>query len=95
MFLAYCFVREHIWHKALLMGHSMRLELTRVCSLHYFLLVMGLYRGYPLFFLEFVYISLFYLSLIFDIFLSLYVCVCVCVGVVLDFTNCYFSSVCL
>ena len=24
------FVKEHIWHKALLMSYSMRLELTRV-----------------------------------------------------------------
>ena len=28
------FVLEHILHKALLMGYSMRLELTRVCSLN-------------------------------------------------------------
>ena len=34
------FVREHIWYKALLMGYSMRLELTRVCSLNGFQLVM-------------------------------------------------------
>ena len=26
------FVREHIWHKALLMGYSMRLELTHIRS---------------------------------------------------------------
>ena len=26
------FVREHIWHKALLMGYSMKLELTCVCK---------------------------------------------------------------
>ena len=30
------FVREHIWHKALLMGYSMRLELIFVCSLNVF-----------------------------------------------------------
>ena len=35
------FVREHIWNKALLMGYLMRLELTRVCSLNDFQLVMG------------------------------------------------------
>ena len=34
------------------MGYSMRLELIRVCSLNDFLLVMGLYRGHPLFFLN-------------------------------------------
>ena len=28
------FVGEHIWHKALLMGYSIRLELTRVYSLN-------------------------------------------------------------
>ena len=91
------FVKEHIWHKALLMGYSMRLELTRVCSLNYFQLLMSLYRSHPLFFLECVYLSLLYPSFIFDMFLSLCVCVCVCVcvGVVLDFTNSYFSSVCV
>ena len=30
-FFFFAFVREHIWHKALLMGCSMRLELTRIC----------------------------------------------------------------
>ena len=37
-----------------------------------------LYRGHPLFFLEGVYFSLFYPSLIFDMFLLLLLCVCVC-----------------
>ena len=32
------------------MGYSMRLELTHVCSLNNFQLVMGLYRGLPFFF---------------------------------------------
>ena len=27
------FIREHMWHKVLLIGFSMRLELTLVCSL--------------------------------------------------------------
>ena len=36
------FVREHIWHKALLMGYPVRFELIRVCSLNGFQLVMGL-----------------------------------------------------
>ena len=43
------FVREHIWHKAFLMGYSMRLELTGVCSLNGFQLVIGLHRGHSLF----------------------------------------------
>ena len=30
------FVREHIWHKAFLMGYSVRLELILVCSLNVF-----------------------------------------------------------
>ena len=45
------FAREHIWHKVWLMGYSMRLEITCVCSLNDFLLVIGFYRGLPLFFL--------------------------------------------
>ena len=55
------FVREHIWHKVLLMGYSMRLELTHVCSLNAFQLVMGLYSGHLLFFWECVYLSLLYI----------------------------------
>ena len=47
------------------------LDLSRVCSLNDFQLVMGLCRGNLLFFLEFVYLCLFYPSLIFDMFLSL------------------------
>ena len=35
------FVREHVMRKILLMGYSMRLELTCVCSLNGFQLVMG------------------------------------------------------
>ena len=42
------FVREHIRHKALLMGYSMRLELIRVCGLNDFQLVIGLYGDHPL-----------------------------------------------
>ena len=52
------FVMEHIGHKALLMGYSVRLELTSVCSLNDFQLVIGLYRGHPPFFFECVYLSL-------------------------------------
>ena len=51
-FLLVAFVREHTWHKVLLMGYSKRLELIRVCGLNDLQLVMGLYRDHPLFFLE-------------------------------------------
>ena len=64
------FVRQYICHKALLIGYLMRLEVTRACSLKNFPLVMDLYRGLPLFFLECVYLFLLYPSLIFDMFLS-------------------------
>ena len=40
------FIIEHIWHKALVMVYSMRFELTCVCSLNGFQLVMGLDRGH-------------------------------------------------
>ena len=46
------FVREHIWHKALLMGYSMRLELTLDCSLNVFQLVMDFLIEVILFFLR-------------------------------------------
>ena len=39
-------VREHIWHKALFMGYLLRLELTCVCSLNGFQLVMSFYEGH-------------------------------------------------
>ena len=32
------FIREHVWHKLLLMRYLMKLELTRVCSLNSFYL---------------------------------------------------------
>ena len=67
------FVRERICC-ALLIGYSMRLELTRVCSLNDYQLVMCWYRSLPLFFLEWVYLSLLYPHLVFDVF-----CLCVCV----------------
>ena len=49
------FIREHIWHKVLLMEYSTRHELTPVCSLNDFHLVVGLYRGNSLFFIECVF----------------------------------------
>ena len=46
------FAREHIWYKAVLMGYSMRLELTCVCSLNGFQLVISLYGGHSSLFLR-------------------------------------------
>ena len=73
------FIREYVWHKALLMEYSLRLKLTCVCSLNGFQLVMGFYEGHSSLFL-----SLLYPSFPFDIWYI--VCVCVCVGMVSDFT---------
>ena len=72
---------ENIWHRALLMGYSIKLEFTRVCSLNGFHLVMGLYRVHSCLFLRDSYISLLYLSLVFDIWYVFLVVVCVCVCV--------------
>ena len=72
------FIREHMCRKVLLIGYTMRLELTLVCSLNAFQLVWAgfIYRLFP-FFLECVYFSLLYPSL-FDMFIVVCVCVCVC-----------------
>ena len=35
------FVREHIWHNTLLMGYSMKVEFTSVCSLDGFSVSYG------------------------------------------------------
>ena len=51
------------------MGYSIRLQLTLACSLNAFQLVVCLYRGHPLFFLECVYPGLLYSALIYDMFL--------------------------
>ena len=53
---------------------------------------MGLYRGHPLFFLECVYLSLLYPSLIFDMFL---LCVCVCVSEWFWISLLFFLCVCV
>ena len=45
MFPAVAFVREHVWHKAFLMGYSMRLELTLVSSINDRWLVKLVYIG--------------------------------------------------
>ena len=47
------FVREHVWHKASLMGYSMRFKLTCSCSLNGFQLVMVFfYKGGSFLFLR-------------------------------------------
>ena len=83
------FVREHMWHKALLMGYLMRLELTLVSSLNDLCLVKLVYKRVILP-LECVYFGLLYPSSIFDVYSCVCVCVCfansfffVCVGVYL------------
>ena len=66
---------EHVWHKALLMGYSIRLELNRVCSLNRFpLVIVCFYEYWSFLFLECVSLSLLYPSSTFDI--SYVVCVC-------------------
>ena len=55
----------------------MRLELPCIFSLNGFQLVIGLYRGHPLFFLECIYFNLLYSSLIFDIWYIFLLCECV------------------
>ena len=86
------FVREHVWHKALLMGYSMRLELMTVCSLNCFHFGMGFYGGHSSFSLSVFTLVCFtpHLLLIFDM---LSVCLCVCIGVISDYTTSYFFSV--
>ena len=80
------FMREHMGHKALLMGYSMRLKLTLVSSLIDFQLVR---LGYTPFFLECVYFGLL-TPLLYLICLSLcvYEWVSVCLG---DFLLCGFK----
>ena len=67
--------REHMWHKVSLMGYLMRFEPTLVCCLNVFSWFRWvLYRSYH-FFLECTYFSLLYPSLIFDMFIIVYVSV--------------------
>ena len=56
------FVTEHIWHKTLLMGYSMRFELTRVCSLNGFHFVKGFYRSHFSLFLKSVFALAYFTS---------------------------------
>ena len=75
-FHLHAFVKEHVWHKALLMEYSVRIELTRVCSLSCFQLVMGFFMKDPsFFFLEFVSLNLFLPFICFWYWIR---CVCVC-----------------
>ena len=46
------FFREHIWYKALLMEYSVILELTHVCSLDGFQLILCIYGGHCSLFLR-------------------------------------------
>ena len=70
------FVREHMWHKAFLMGYSMRLDLTLVSSVNDSWSVKLVYIGVvvPLSWSVFVWSA----SPVFDIW-YVYSCVCVCV----------------
>ena len=73
------FVREHMCHKAFLMG-VLNETWTHSCFQYKWLLVgqAGLYKGCCPSFLGGVYFGLLYLSLIFDMFIVVCVCVCVC-----------------
>ena len=85
------FARDRLMHKALFMGHSMRLELTRVCSLNGFQFVMFFFfmNVGPSFFLECVSLLYFTLHLLFR-FDTLFMCLCVFIGVASNFTNSIF-----
>ena len=61
MLSACCFRQRTYMAQDLLMGYSMRLELTRVCSLNNFQLVISLDKSHSLFFWEYVYLSLLFL----------------------------------
>ena len=47
MFQLDAFIREYVWHEALLMGYSMRLELTRVHSLNVFIANISVVKRGP------------------------------------------------
>ena len=85
------FVEEHVWHKALLMRYSVRLEFIRICSL----------SGYLVFFFVYEVRSSLFLRLFFrfvcftpHFFLYLIHCVCVCGGLWFQILQSYFFSVC-
>ena len=96
MFQLVSFVREQMWHKALLMGCSMSLELTFVSTLiDYWLVRRVLYRGYSHFFFfprAYLLRSAFP-SLIFDMFRVLSVCALVLEWFWVSLT--VFSSLCV
>ena len=78
-----------MWHKALLMGYSMRLELTLVSSLNNLWLVRQVYIGVILPLSK----SVLHWSAFIPIW-YVYSCVCMCtrtgIGVILGFTNSFF-----
>ncbi len=79
-FQLFTFIREYMWHKALLIGYSMRLELTLVSSLNDLQLVRwvlcGLFPLFPRVCLLWSALPVFYISYVYSC-----VCVCVCVCV--------------
>ena len=80
-------VREHVWHKALLMGFSMRLKLTLVSSINDFWLVRLVYIGVVVRFSWSVFTLVCFTRLIWYVYSC--VCVCVCVGVGVFFLKIY------
>ena len=77
------FVREPIWHKALCMGYSMRLEFTRVWSLNGFQLVMGLYSGHS-----------FLLSLSLSLSIYIYIYIYIYIFIEMKYIKTYFLEKC-
>ena len=71
-FLLVAFIGGHIWHKVLLMGYSVGLQLSHICSLNGFQLVMSLYIGHSSLFLK-VCLPLIYLSIYLSIYLYIYI----------------------
>ena len=93
MFPACCF-RQRTYVAQGLVNGVLNESLNHSCSQFecFSVRLWVLYRGYSPLFLESVYFSLLYPSLIFDMFLSLCVGGCGCVCVVLGFTSSYFKS---
>ena len=88
------FVREPVWSKVYLMGYSLKLDLTRVCSLNGFYFWVFFNERWSFLFLWvcFSYSTLFLINFWY---LIRCMCVYVSVGVVSDFTYSYFYSVCV
>ena len=98
-------VREDMLHKAMLIGHTLKLELTRVWVWMSVQLVMGLYRGHSSLFLRDP--SLLYPSFVLDIWYVMhlsgfgfhlqlfFLCVCVCVWICVLRSFCVCVCVCV